>query len=74
MLIPQAASIRFSVLFPDIASSILPDTWETRLSSGADKKESFEELLINGKLGKLATLRNLRNMSDSGISKSLVRG
>lgn len=52
----------------------IPDTWETRLSSGADKKESFEELINNGKLGKLATLRNLRNMSDSGISKSLVRG
>ena len=48
------------------------DTWETRLSAGEDKKESFEELLISHKMGKLAILRNLRNMKDAGISKELV--
>lgn len=48
------------------------DTWETRLSSGADKKESFQELLMAGKLGKLAILRNMRNMHDAGIDKDLV--
>lgn len=48
------------------------DTWETRLSSGADKKESFQELLQSHKMGKLAILRNLRNMRDSGIPKELV--
>ncbi len=49
-----------------------PDTWETRLSAGEDKKESFKELLENGKLGKLAILRNLRNMQESGVPKELV--
>lgn len=48
------------------------DTWETRLSSGADKKESFQELLMAGKMGKLAILRNLRNMHEAGIDKDLV--
>jgi TROVE domain-containing protein len=48
------------------------DTWETRLSAGEDKKESFETLLMQNKMGKLAILRNLRNMHDSGIAKSLV--
>lgn len=49
------------------------DTWETRLSSGADKKESFQELLQSRKMGKLAILRNLRNMKEAGIDKKLVK-
>lgn len=50
-----------------------PDTWEVRLSSGRDKKESFTDLLQNKKLGKLALIRNLRNMFESGVSKELVK-
>jgi 60 kDa SS-A/Ro ribonucleoprotein len=50
----------------------IPDTWETRLSAGQDKKQTFVELLQNGKMGKLAILRNLRNMLDSGVDKQLV--
>ncbi len=50
----------------------IPETWETKLSSGEDKKESFEGLLARGKMGKLAILRNLRNMHESGISKAAV--
>lgn len=49
-----------------------PDTWETRLSAGDDKKESFQQLLVSQKMGKLAILRNLRNMQEAGISKELV--
>ena len=48
------------------------DTWETRLSAGDDKKQSFQELLMAGKMGKLAILRNLRNMEEAGIDKDLV--
>jgi 60 kDa SS-A/Ro ribonucleoprotein len=51
----------------------IPDTWETRLSSGQDKKESFEQLLQSKKMGKLAVIRNLRNMQEAGVSKSLVK-
>lgn len=50
-----------------------PETWETKLSAGNDKKETFAELLEKGKMGKLAIIRNLRNMHDSGVSKLLVK-
>jgi hypothetical protein len=49
-----------------------PDTWEVALSSGADKRETFERLLRTSKLGYLALLRNLRNMTDAGVDQKLV--
>jgi 60 kDa SS-A/Ro ribonucleoprotein len=51
----------------------VPDTWEVALSTGADKKETFERLLRDGKLGYLALLRNLRNMVQAGCDEALVR-
>ncbi len=45
----------------------VPDTWEVNLSGGADKKETFERLIDEGKLGYLAVLRNLRNMVEAGV-------
>jgi 60 kDa SS-A/Ro ribonucleoprotein len=50
----------------------IPYTWETELSSGADKKEAFTKLMQENALGGLAFIRNLRNMKQAGISKSLV--
>jgi 60 kDa SS-A/Ro ribonucleoprotein len=52
----------------------VPDTWETALSGGADKKATWERLLGEGKLGYLALLRNLRNMHEAGVSHALVMG
>src|SRR5579864_4257386 len=49
-----------------------PDTWEVALSSGADKREAWERLLREQKLGALALLRNLRNMRDVGVNEDLV--
>jgi len=58
-----------------------PDTWEVALSSvgtsgtlarGADKREAWERLLSENKLGALALLRNLRNMREAGVDESLV--
>jgi len=49
-----------------------PETWETKLSAGEDKKESFQELLEKGKMGKLAIVRNLKNMEQSQVDKALV--
>jgi TROVE domain-containing protein/VWA domain-containing protein len=49
-----------------------PDTWEVALSSGADKREAWERLLGEQKLGALALLRNLRNMREAGVDESLV--
>ncbi len=49
-----------------------PDTWEVALSSGADKREAWERLLREQKLGALALLRNLRNMREAGVDEALV--
>ena len=49
-----------------------PDTWEVALSSGVDKREAWQRLLANNKLGALALLRNLRNMREAGVEEELV--
>jgi len=54
-----------------------PDTWEVALSAagrgeGASKREVWERLLAERKLGALALLRNLRNLQESGVSENLV--
>lgn len=50
-----------------------PDTWEVGLSTGGDKRETFERLLREGNLGYLALLRNLRNMTEAGVDEGLIR-
>lgn len=62
------------LLFKQIADDTLPtpDTWEVALSGGADKKETFERLLKDGKLGYMALLRNLRNMTQAKVNQALV--
>lgn len=50
----------------------VPDTWETNLSSGKDKGETFTRLLQENKLGEMAILKNLRNMKEAGVDKELV--
>jgi TROVE domain len=58
-----------------------PDTWEVVLSAaggdeasaqGTDKREAWERLLREQKLGALALLRNLRNMREAGVDEALV--
>jgi hypothetical protein len=49
-----------------------PDTWEVSLSAGGDKKEVFERMLSEGKLGYLALLRNLRNMQQANVRTDLI--
>jgi hypothetical protein len=58
-----------------------PDTWEVALSAagrateGADnarKRQAWERLLVERKLGALALLRNLRNLQVAGVSEQLV--
>jgi len=52
---------------------VTPDTWEVALSGGADKKATWERLIEENKLGALALLRNLRNMEQAGVDRTLVR-
>lgn len=50
-----------------------PDTWETALSAGADKKATWERLIREQGLGYMALLMNLRNMSEAKVDAALVR-
>jgi len=49
-----------------------PDTWEVALSSGGDKREAWQRLIAENKLGALALLRNLRNIREAGVEEQLV--
>ena len=62
---------------------VTPDTWEVahstagRTSDGADgvtRRDVWERLLSERKLGALALLRNLRNMQEAGVREDLVLG
>lgn len=50
-----------------------PDTWEVSLSAGKNKKDTWTRLIKESKLGGLAMLRNLRNMSNSNVSEELIK-
>jgi 60 kDa SS-A/Ro ribonucleoprotein len=50
-----------------------PDTWEVALSAGADKREVWERLLRENKMGALALLRNLRNMAEAKVDAEPIR-
>lgn len=51
---------------------VTPDTWEVELSAGKDKRETFERLIREKKLGYLALLRNLRNMIQAQADPILI--
>jgi hypothetical protein len=72
---PKPKDAEQEALFKRIADKNMatPDTWEVSLSGGADKKETFERLIKDGKLGYLALLRNLRNMVEAGVDLALVK-
>lgn len=72
---PKPANKTIEKLFKKIADRTLdvPDTWEVALSAGKDKKETWERLINEGKLGALALLRNLRNMKEARVESSVIR-
>ena len=50
-----------------------PDTWEVALSAGNDRKATWERLLAENKLGALALLRNLRNMTEDKVKPAAIK-
>ncbi len=72
---PKPQNSEQEALFKKVANKELttPDTWETQLSAGADKKETFTRLMLENKLGALAFLRNLRNMIQTGVNERVIR-
>lgn len=63
-----------SALYKKILDGTLetPDTWEVALSTGQDKKSTWERLILENKLGGLAFLRNLRNMINSSVDRDKI--
>ncbi|MCA1360223.1 TROVE domain-containing protein [Bradyrhizobium sp. IC3069] len=51
-----------------------PDTWEVSLSAGNNKRETFERLIAERKLGGLALLRNLRLMQNAQVPRETIAG
>lgn len=49
------------------------DTWETNLTSGKNKKDTFVRLIEENKLGSLAILRNIRNFKDCGMDRKQIK-
>ena len=49
-----------------------PDTWEVSLSGGRDKRETFERLIAEKRLGGLALLRNLRLMQKAELLRQTI--
>jgi len=74
MVHPKALNDDQQKVFDKLANKELdpPNTWESRMTAGEDKKAVFTDLLKTGKLGYMALLRNLRNMVDSGVDRELV--
>jgi hypothetical protein len=52
-----------------------PETWEVALSAtkGEGKTEAWTELLKGDKVGAMALLKNLRNMTTAGVSDDLIK-
>lgn len=49
-----------------------PDTWEVALSAGKNKRDTFERLIAEKKLGGLALLRNLRLMQKAEVPRTVI--
>lgn len=71
---PTPINDELSACYKQILEGTLafPDSWQTELSAGKDKKETFTRLIKEKKLGGLDVLRNLRNMVDSGVDTDLI--
>lgn len=83
---PKPTDLDREALYKKIAEKTLavPYTWETELSalgqqgfaSEAAKKAAFkakwEELIVSGRMGYMALLRNLRNIIEAGVSDAAL--
>jgi 60 kDa SS-A/Ro ribonucleoprotein len=71
---PKAETKEQNELYSKLMNKSLatPYTWETELSAGKDKKETWTNLINSGKIGGLAMLRNIRNMMSAGVDKNVI--
>jgi hypothetical protein len=48
------------------------DTWETKMSNDKNKKKVWTDLISEGKIGYMALLRNLNNLTKYGVSDRTI--
>ena len=80
---PDAKDVKQGFIFEKIMKDTLatPYTWEVELSKNGQlplgerksDKEVWTELLTSGKLGYMALLRNLRNICEAQVDKSVMK-
>jgi len=72
---PKPKDEEQAAVFKRLADGTLesPDTWEVALSGGANKRKTFERLMAENKLGAMAAIRNLRNMTEAGIDTYKIK-
>lgn len=80
---PEAKTIKQGEIFEKIMKDTLamPYTWETELSTNGQlpvserktPKQLWTELVVSGKMGYMALLRNLRNINDAGLDDEVLR-
>lgn len=72
---PEPRDEQQAIVFKQLANDELPtpDTWEVALSAGHDKRKTWTRLILDGKLGALAFMRNLRNMQQAGVHDDIIR-
>lgn len=80
---PEAKDVRQGLIFEKIMKDTLeaPYTWEVELSRNGQlakaeqksKKQLWTELVMSGKMGYMALLRNLRNILEAGVDSAVVR-
>lgn len=58
----------------DLIEGNLPsfDTWETEISNTKDKKKAWSSLVLEGKLGYMALIRNLNNLIKNDVSEKVI--
>jgi hypothetical protein len=71
---PKPRDAEQAALWKELRAGTLKseDTWESELSAGKDKRETWERLIRDKKLGGLAFLRNLRNMAEAKVDRTLI--
>jgi 60 kDa SS-A/Ro ribonucleoprotein len=80
---PEAKDARQGMIFEKIMKETLeaPYTWEVELSKNGQLPEAerktksalWTELVMSGKVGYMALLRNMRNIVEAGVGSSTVR-
>jgi len=71
---PKAANEEQNKLWKKVTTDTLPpaETWENKISTEGSTQANWEAMIDSEKMGYMATLRNLRNFLDKGVSMAHI--